>query len=94
LIEMSKEEVETPIEGEKIRYIRTVRPETRLKAINFIKDLFCTACQYDSECSSRYPEYLIKCQHIEEWALNKYKEHINMGTDENDKKVEKKKGGT
>lgn len=58
------------------RNMKIVRPETRIKAIEFIKNLFCIACSYNSDCSSRYPEYLIKCRYLEEWALNKYKEHI------------------
>ncbi len=88
MIEMSKEEIETSTGEKKIRYIRAVKPETRIKAINFIRDLFCVACQYDSECSSRYPEYLIKCRHIEDWALNKYMEHVNKGTGGNDEEME------
>ena len=47
--------------------------DARRRAIEFIKDLHCIACEYKSECSSRYPDYLIKCRYIEKWALNSYK---------------------
>ena len=63
-------------EEEKKKIIRMVRPETRMKAMKFIRNLYCIACPYNSECSSRYPEYLIKCRYLEEWALNKYIKHI------------------
>ncbi len=62
--------------SEKKKVIRMVKPETRIKAINLIKNLYCIACPYNSECSSRYPEYLIKCRYLEEWALNEYMKHI------------------
>ena len=80
-------EIETS-EKERKKFIRMVRPETRIKAMNFIKDLFCIACPYDSECSSRYPEHLIKCKYLEKWSLDKYTKHIEGKTDEYDEKME------
>jgi hypothetical protein len=84
MMEMSKEKVETSSTEDKTKYIRTVKPEKRIEAMNFIKDLFCSACPYDSECSSRYPEYLIKCIYLEEWAMKKYKQHVDKGSIEDD----------
>lgn len=75
-------------EEEKRRIIRMVRPETRVKAMKLIKNLFCIACPYNSECSSRYPEHLTKCKYLEEWALNEYTKHIEGKTDKYDEKME------
>ncbi len=60
--------------------IRRPNPEIRVKAIDFIDNLYCIICSYKSECSSRYPKHLIKCRYLEEWALTKYREAIRKSS--------------
>ncbi len=51
--------------------------KNRRKAIDFIKEIYCIKCEYKEDCSARYPDYIYKCPYIIEWALEKYKEHLN-----------------
>lgn len=55
-----------------------VKPEKRRSAIDFIADVYCIACPYKRDCSSKYPDYLLKCTYLEKWALKKY-EVIDKG---------------
>ena len=60
-----------------VKTIKKPDPTMRRKAIDFIKELYCINCPFKSECSSKYPDYLVKCRYLEEWVLNKYKESIS-----------------
>lgn len=63
-------------ESKPVKKIRKPDPSMRIKAIEFIKGLYCINCPFKSECSSKYPNYLYKCRYLEEWVLEKYETHV------------------
>lgn len=63
-------------QDDSLKVIRRPDPNMRIRAIEFIKGLYCINCPFKSECSSRYPQYLIKCKYLEEWVLKVYSQEI------------------
>lgn len=55
---------------------KLVIAKNRIKAIDFISNIYCIVCEYKEDCSARYPDYIYKCPYIVDWALEKYKEHL------------------
>lgn len=45
------------------------------KILNILEILYCFKCKYSEECSSEYPEYLIKCKYIEDWIWKIYSKY-------------------
>ncbi len=72
---MMKNETKTSTDESHIEK-RIVIARNRVKAIDFIKDIYCIKCEYKEDCSARYPDYIYKCPYIVEWAIEKYKEHL------------------
>ncbi len=46
--------------------------ETIQNILEYLTALQCFKCKYHEECSSEYPEYLIKCNYIEKWVVEMY----------------------
>ncbi len=47
--------------------------------IGFIDDVPCFRCQYESKCTAMSPKYLVKCERMEDWSLEKFKIQVERG---------------
>lgn len=76
---MMKNEIKVSIEEEekeeKLRK-KIIISKNRIKAIDFIRDIYCIVCEHEEDCSARYPDHIYKCPYLVDWALEKYKEHL------------------
>jgi predicted DNA-binding transcriptional regulator len=44
--------------------------------IGLIEDVFCFNCEYENRCTAVSPSFLMKCKHLEEWGLRKYRDFL------------------
>lgn len=76
---MMKNETKVSVEKKEENQLqkKLIISKNRRKATDFIRNIYCIICEHEEDCSARYPDHIYKCPYLVDWALEKYKEHLD-----------------